>query len=202
MAGDIPNPVRYDPRLDAFCCEQRRCGLRYDKRFVSAEDALLYVRENTASCPMLQPHLLTLNDYHYGRWARQLEAVERHPVKLCASKAVWLLHLLAILLCVPLVRAMTGTVIWQVPDLLLKPLRSLLDLLSLSWHGKVQLPLFWLVLIPVMLLAFSLSRALVRRIREADLRLELRIILLWLLPLLYLLLYLLAYIGAGLLLGR
>jgi hypothetical protein len=77
-----------------------------------------------------------------------------------------------------------------------------LDLLSLAWHGKVQLPLFWLVLIPVMLLAFSLSRALVRRIREADLRLELRIILLWLLPLLYLLLYLLAYIGAGLLLGR
>jgi hypothetical protein len=35
MAGEIPNPVRYDPRLDVFCCEQRRFGLRYDKRFVS-----------------------------------------------------------------------------------------------------------------------------------------------------------------------
>jgi hypothetical protein len=202
MAGEIPNPVRYDPRLDVFCCEQRRFGLRYDKRFVSADDALLYVRENTASCPMLQPHLLTLNDYHYGRWARQLEAMERHPVKLRASKAVWLLHLLAILLCVPLVRSMTGTTTWQVPDLLLNPLHYLVDLLSVSWHWKAQLSLFWLVLIPMMLLAFSLSRVLVHRIREAELRLELRIILLWSLPLLYLLLYLMAYIVVGLLQGR
>jgi hypothetical protein len=184
MAGDIPNPVRYDSRHDAFCCEQRRFGMRYDKRFVSAEDALLYVRENTASCPELEPYLQKLNDYHYGHWARQLEVVERHPVRMRASKAVWLLHLLAILLCIPLVRSMTGTASWQVPDLLLNPVRSLLSQLSLSWYGTVQLPLFWLLLIPVMLLAFSLSRALVRRIREADLRFEFRIVLLWLLPLL------------------
>ncbi|UTW12174.1 hypothetical protein [Marinobacterium rhizophilum] len=194
MADKIPNPVSYDPKKDVFCCQQKRFGLNYRKRFTSAQDALLYVQQNPASCPLLQPHLLQLNDYHYGHWARQLEVVQRHPRHLAPSRLVWLLHLLALLLCVPLVGAMTGTGRWHPPGWLLSPLQTLADRLSLDWHWRVELPLFWLVLPPVMLLAWTLSRALVRGIRDADLHHGLRIGLLWLLPLLYVALYLLAYV--------
>ncbi len=200
MVEKIPNPVSYNARLDAFCCQQRRFGLGYQKRFDSAEDALLYVQENPASCPQLQPHLLQLNDYHYGHWARQLEVIQRHPRGIAPSRLVWLLHLLAILLCVPLVGSMTGSRGWSPPDWLLAPLQSLADHLSLHWHWRIELPLFWLILLPVMLLAFSLSRVLVRRIRDADLRVGLRVALLWLLPLFYGLLYLLLYVISALLL--
>lgn len=198
MAEKIPNPVSYDAKKDAFCCEQRRFGLGYQKRFVTAEDALLFVRENAASCPALQPYLLQLNEYHYGHWERQLERVQRHPRRVTSSPLVWLLHALAVLLCVPLVRGVIGNQLWQPPGWLLTPLQSLSDQLSLDW--QLRLPLFWLALVPLMLLAFVLSRALVQRIRGADLRLELRIVLLWLLPLLYGVIYLLAYIIAALLL--
>lgn len=206
MAQKIPNPVSYDAKKDAFCCGQRRFGLGYQKRFTTAEDALLFVRENAASCPVLQPHLLQLNDFHYGHWARQLEAVQRHPRRLTPSPLVWLLHVLAVFLCVPLARSITANQVWHPPDWLLTPLQWLSDqlseLLSLSWRWQVEIrvPLFWLLLVPLMLLAFLLSRALVERIRGADLRLELRVLLLWLLPLLYGVIYLLVYVIAALLL--
>jgi len=194
MAEKIANPVRYDPQRDTFCCERKWFGIRYQKRFTSADDALLFVRENTASCPELEPYLQQLNDYHYGHWARQLEGVQRTPRNLAPSRLVWLLHLLAVLLCVPLVNSMTGTRSWHPPGWLLAPLQSLADRLSLDWHWRIELPLFWLIVVPVMVLALSSSRALVERIREADLRLEFRIVLLWLLPVLYVLIYLLAYV--------
>ncbi|WP_020680092.1 hypothetical protein [Marinobacterium rhizophilum] len=73
MAEKIANTVRYDPQRDAFCCERKWFGIRYQKRFTRADDALLFVRENTASCPALEPYVQQLNDYHYGHWARQLE---------------------------------------------------------------------------------------------------------------------------------
>nr|WP_067294550.1 hypothetical protein [Marinobacterium profundum] len=205
MADKIPNPVSYDASKDAFCCRLRRFGLGYQKRFTTVEDALLFVRENAAFCPELQPHLLQLNDYHYGHWERQLERVQRHPRRLTPSPVLWLVHALAVSLCVPLALEFSAAQMWQPPEWLLALVHAVSEQvsqwLSLSWYWQVEIrvPLFWLLLVPLMLLALALSRALVLRIHLADLRLELRLLLLWLLPLLYGLVYLLAY-GVGVLL--
>ncbi|MFC6669239.1 hypothetical protein [Marinobacterium aestuariivivens] len=201
MSEPIPNPVRYDSRHDDFGCEQKRFGLRYRRRFASAEDALLWVRENSDRIPALEPHLERLNDYHYGRWARQLESVERHKREVRPSRAVWLLHLLAMLLCVPLALVYAGSGSWRIPPLLLAPLAYFPEPFDGRWLAGLEFPLFWSVLIPAMLLALWLSRALVGRIREADLRRGVRIGLLWSLVVVYPLLYLGFYILLGFLMS-
>ncbi|GGO80218.1 hypothetical protein GCM10011348_16440 [Marinobacterium nitratireducens] len=197
MREQIANPVHYDPRRNLFYCEQKRFGLRYRRQFVSGEDALLWVRDNAGRCPALEPYMERLNDYHYGLWQRQLEAVERRPVDSRPSRAVWLLHLLAMLLCVPLVMSFAGSGSWRVPSTLLVPFEYFPEPFDGRWLAQLSLPVFWSVLVPALLLALWLSRALVGRIREADLRQGLRAALLWSLLLIYPALYLGLYILLG-----
>jgi len=199
MAETIANPVHYDPRRDLFYCERKRLGMPYRKQFTTGEDALGWVRENAGRCPALLPYLERLNDYHFGNWARQLENVERRPVDERPSKAVWLLHLLAMLLCVPLVLTFAGDGNWRIPPILLVPFEYFPKPFDGTWLAQLRIPLFWTVLSLSMLLAFWLSRALVSRIREADLRRGVRIVLLWSLLLIYPALYLGFYILLGML---
>ncbi|NVK40254.1 MAG: hypothetical protein HWE39_03355 [Oceanospirillaceae bacterium] len=197
MPEQIANPVHFDTRRNIFYCEQKRFGLVMRKPFTSWQDALLWVRENVDRCPSLEPHLDRLNDYHYGVWERQLESVERRPVSVRPSRAVWLLHLLAMLLCVPLALSYAGGGSWRIAPILLVPLQYFPEPFDGTWLARLEFPVFWSVLIPALLLAFWLSRALVERIREADLRHGVRIALLWSLLLVYPAVYLGLYILLG-----